>query len=125
MSDRKPEQQRISSVPPFGLRMLPELRQQIEEAARQNARSMNAEIVARLEMSLLPEPEHSTEIIHAFADGAILGVLQSIETMLKLGHHDINDIIRSLKHSLVTRVEEENRNHELVEEVAKLLTRAR
>lgn len=38
-------------IAPFGLRMLPELRQQIEEAARKAGRSMNAEIVARLQAS--------------------------------------------------------------------------
>jgi hypothetical protein len=38
-------------IAPFGLRMLPELRRQIEEAARVSGRSMNAEIVARLQAS--------------------------------------------------------------------------
>ena len=36
------------SIAPFGLRMLPELKEKIEEAARASGRSMNAEIVARL-----------------------------------------------------------------------------
>lgn len=35
-------------INPFGLRMQPELRAQIEAAARANGRSLNAEIVARL-----------------------------------------------------------------------------
>lgn len=39
------------SIAPLGLRMLPELRQKIEEAAKVNGRSMNAEISARLEAS--------------------------------------------------------------------------
>jgi hypothetical protein len=39
-------------IAPFGLRMLPELREKIEAAARESGRSMNAEIVARLESSL-------------------------------------------------------------------------
>jgi hypothetical protein len=38
-------------IAPFGLRMLPELREKIESAARDSGRSMNAEIVARLERS--------------------------------------------------------------------------
>lgn len=42
------------NVAPFGLRMLPELRAQIEEAARKSGRSMNAEIVARLHASFPP-----------------------------------------------------------------------
>lgn len=36
-------------IAPFGLRMLPELREKIEQAARESGRSMNAEIVARLQ----------------------------------------------------------------------------
>lgn len=38
-------------IAPFGLRMLPELKEKIEQAARESGRSMNAEIVARLEES--------------------------------------------------------------------------
>jgi hypothetical protein len=38
-------------IAPFGLRMLPEQREKIEEAARVSGRSMNAEIVARLQAS--------------------------------------------------------------------------
>lgn len=39
------------NIAPFGLRMLPELRQKIEESATAAGRSMNAEIVARLNRS--------------------------------------------------------------------------
>lgn len=46
---------RISDVPPFGLRMLPDLKKRIEEAAEKSRRSINAEIVARLEESLQNE----------------------------------------------------------------------
>lgn len=35
-------------IAPFGLRMPPELRDKIEEAAKRNGRSMNAEVIARL-----------------------------------------------------------------------------
>lgn len=52
MSDKKSEPQRISAVAPFGLRMLPELRERIEAAAAENGRSLNAEITSRLEWSL-------------------------------------------------------------------------
>ncbi|QMV72989.1 Arc family DNA-binding protein [Comamonas piscis] len=38
-------------IAPFGLRMLPELREKIEAAARESGRSMNAEVVSRLEES--------------------------------------------------------------------------
>lgn len=39
------------SIAPFGLRMLPDLRGKVEESAKESGRSMNAEIVARLERS--------------------------------------------------------------------------
>lgn len=38
-------------INPFGLRMPPELRERIEESARESGRSMNAEIVHRLNES--------------------------------------------------------------------------
>lgn len=38
-----------ANIPPFGLRMQPELKEQIEKAAKAAGRSMNAEIVARLQ----------------------------------------------------------------------------
>lgn len=40
-------------ISPFGVRMPPDLKQQIEYAAKENGRSMNAEIVHRLESSFL------------------------------------------------------------------------
>jgi hypothetical protein len=49
MSAKKPQGEKIGSVPPFGLRMLPELKARVEGAAAQSKRSVNAEIVARLE----------------------------------------------------------------------------
>lgn len=74
MSEKKPSEQRISAIPPFGLRMLPELRRQIEEAAALNGRSLNAEIVARLEASFapaVPKPsdKEESDAIALFASG--------------------------------------------------------
>ena len=47
-----PSDRKIASISPFGLRMQPELKQQIEEQAMVSGRSLNAEIVWRLEQSL-------------------------------------------------------------------------
>lgn len=47
-SKKKP----MAAIAPFGLRMQPELKERIEKAAAQNNRSMNAEIIARLEFAL-------------------------------------------------------------------------
>lgn len=41
----------MRNINPFGLRMQPALRERVEAAAAQNHRSLNAEIVARLEES--------------------------------------------------------------------------
>jgi hypothetical protein len=48
--ERKP----LANIPPFGLRLQPDLKQRVEEAARANSRSLNSEIVARLELSFQP-----------------------------------------------------------------------
>ncbi|MBM6397921.1 Arc family DNA-binding protein [Ochrobactrum anthropi] len=39
----------VANIPPFGLRMQPDLKRRVEEAAAKNNRSINAEIVATLE----------------------------------------------------------------------------
>lgn len=46
-----PERTPMANITPFGLRMQPDLKARIEDVARVNNRSMNAEIVARLEAS--------------------------------------------------------------------------
>lgn len=69
---KKPEDQKISSVPPFGLRMLPDLRTRIEQAAAENSRSMNAEIIARLEQSFDPL------IVNVRESGDLYGELETI-----------------------------------------------
>ncbi|MCH8685876.1 Arc family DNA-binding protein [Pedomonas mirosovicensis] len=42
----------MASITPYGLRMPRELKDALEAAARQNGRSLNSEIVARLEASV-------------------------------------------------------------------------
>lgn len=51
MSNKKSPEEKIGSIAPFGLRMLPDLKQRVETAAQESGRSMNAEIIARLEAS--------------------------------------------------------------------------
>ena len=43
---------RIANIAPFGLRLQPDLKRRIEEAAKRNGRSLNSEISIRLELSL-------------------------------------------------------------------------
>lgn len=61
MSGKKLPTEKIANVAPFGLRMLTPLRRRVQEAAEANNRSMNAEIVARLEASF-GEPVSQSEI---------------------------------------------------------------
>ncbi|MFP5422649.1 MAG: Arc family DNA-binding protein [Gammaproteobacteria bacterium] len=44
-------------LPPYSLRMPDDLRKQLEVASKQTKRSLNAEIVARLEASFEPHPQ--------------------------------------------------------------------
>jgi hypothetical protein len=46
----------MANIPPFGLRMQPDLKARVEESARRNGRSLNAEIVQALEQFFPPEP---------------------------------------------------------------------
>lgn len=57
-----------SHIPPFGLRMQPDLRMKLEEAAVATGRSMNAEIVARLEASFGQQEQSSEAIGKMFAN---------------------------------------------------------
>ena len=54
-------------IAPFGLRMLPDLREEIEAAAKASGRSMNAEIVARLQQSFEEAPPFNPELVHKMA----------------------------------------------------------
>lgn len=68
--ERKP----MANIPPFGLRMQPDLKAKVEDAARSNNRSLNAEIIARLEESL-DGSEHVW--------GAINNVAETLEKVQK------------------------------------------
>ncbi len=56
----------MRNINPFGLRLQPELKARLEEAAKQNKRSLNAEISARLEASFdvqgRPDPQMTFHI---------------------------------------------------------------
>lgn len=52
-----------ANITPFGLRMQPELKARLEESAKGRGRSLNAEIVARLEASF----EHDDDLAHTIS----------------------------------------------------------
>lgn len=68
MSTKKPLDEKISNIPPFGLRMMPELKERISQAAEATGRSMNAEIVVRLESSFEKPTPPLSDLVKDFAE---------------------------------------------------------
>ncbi|KQX40893.1 MULTISPECIES: Arc family DNA-binding protein [unclassified Ensifer] len=92
MSSKKPADEKVSNVPPFGLRMLPELKDRIAAAAAENGRSMNAEIVARLQATLEQDWDTPIEIVQLKPIGlskAAAAALLGISTMA------LDELVRS------------------------------
>ncbi|OHC94155.1 MAG: hypothetical protein A3H25_18230 [Sphingomonadales bacterium RIFCSPLOWO2_12_FULL_63_15] len=54
--------EKIANIVPFGLRMQPDLKQKVQSAADANGRSLNAEIVHRLETSLRDDAEDRSKL---------------------------------------------------------------
>lgn len=88
MSSKKPIDEKVSNIPPFGLRMLPGMKERISRAAAENGRSMNAEIVRRLQESLDFDdhrqyaPTPSSEELQAFGKAIGHGSTTDIENNL-------------------------------------------
>lgn len=73
------------SIAPFGLRMLPDLREKIEEAAKASGRSMNAEIVARLNRSFsTPDLSGQTTSIDESGEIVSRDIVQHIADLQEL-----------------------------------------
>lgn len=53
MRRKQPEDEKVANIAPFGLRMQPSLKAKVQESALRNNRSVNSEIVARIEQSFL------------------------------------------------------------------------
>lgn len=58
----KPQKSVPQAIPPFALRMPHDMRQRLEDLAEKAGRSLNAEIVSRLEGSLLADDETASAI---------------------------------------------------------------
>lgn len=72
----------IRNINPFGLRMQPALRSKVEEAAKQNHRSLNAEIIARLEESFAPE-------VHR--------IIRAVEPATKAGGPELEELLMNVE----------------------------
>lgn len=63
MSKTRDPRPATGHIPPFGLRMQPDLKARLEESATAAGRSLNAEIVSRLEASFqAPDPNSVTAV---------------------------------------------------------------
>ena len=51
----KSDDLKVANITPFGLRLQPEFKRRVEEAARTSGNSLNAEIAQRLEASLVAD----------------------------------------------------------------------
>lgn len=69
----------MRNINPFGLRLQPDLKLKLEEAAEKNKRSLNAEISARLEITI--DIEHRLE--EARYAGSLEGVPNFIDNLIK------------------------------------------
>jgi hypothetical protein len=63
----KPTRASTAHIVPFGLRLQPELKARLEESAKKEGRSLNAEIAARLESSFYSEEGMPMLILHRCA----------------------------------------------------------
>lgn len=88
--ERKP----MANIPPFGLRMQPELKARVEEAARANNRSLNAEIVQILEEKF-PEPLDLAQRLNH--------IVNLFSALRKVAGHE--DAINSLTELLLDTIE--------------------
>lgn len=83
MSSKLKTRPSTAKIPPFGLRLQPALKAALEKAAKQNGRSLNAEITARLEATFGSEgalPGRSPAEVLASPEGMseLQGLLESI-----------------------------------------------
>lgn len=76
-------------ISPFGVRMPPNLKDQIDQSAKINGRSMNAEIVHRLEMSFFVDQNPAAaSLLHDDALGNILAPTLSASIASKIARHN-------------------------------------
>lgn len=79
MKDTVNSEMPVASITPFGLRLQPDLKRRVEEAAKLNGRSLNAEIAARLEASLRHENPNAGEAQAPFPRTDLAGRIAELE----------------------------------------------
>lgn len=84
----------VKQISPFGLRMQPELKDEVQAAAIRNNRSMNAEIVNRLELTLALEKND-------YGPAEVSG--GQFEIMLEHMHKEYRDRFNELHAEMMTK----------------------
>ena len=89
---------KVSHIPPFGVRMPPDLKEKIDMASKQSGRSMNAEIVYRLQKSFYASPDTSVneaepnvsdrQIQSSSGDKKLKGLLARMMEILEMAEQD-------------------------------------
>lgn len=96
MSAKKEGDQLLRRVNPFGLRLLPELKRRLEEAAaaRTPPRSLNSEIVARIEESFLREEHQARIAVELAKDRIEPEEFEQLKTAGMVGRSEVLRVIR-------------------------------
>ena len=90
-------------ITPFALRMPPELRAQVEEAAAAKGRLLNVEILVRLTSSFSERPITAEEATHLFNDLAL--EIRTIEGGLNKGFNQLAATVYGLAKRLESEYE--------------------
>jgi hypothetical protein len=93
---------KIANIPPFGLRMRSGLKTRLEEAAKANGRSLNSEIVARLEQSFR-EKGHGVSSPSSADQEKRLTALEEEIMSLMIGQEKTTDRLEALEKRLNVR----------------------
>ena len=101
MSDDDDSTALTRDIAPFGLRMPPMLKERIRRAARENGRSMNAEIIDTLEREYPENPYTAEEFVQY-----LQSLSEPMDLDTKIGHTELlNQTLRALGVELEAQLE--------------------
>lgn len=96
---RKSHQAPTAHIPPFGLRLQSVLKAELERAATESGRSLNAEICDRLRQSFEPLVDLNPdvlEVLEQFAQSRGLSVSDALEGLIRAGASEGGEKVVSL-----------------------------
>lgn len=83
----KSDDLKVANITPFGLRLQPELKRRVEDAAKANGNSLNAEIAVRLETSFAAD-DNRREVREEIV--ALRGEVEDLREQVKSLHRLVN-----------------------------------